>query len=213
MFSQIPVTDVAANANLVIINTQIASVLTALGTIEGTLGGLEGNSVENSATNIENTSTNVENLAESVTQSETMIAQLEEIQEIQEQLNTVKQAIKDAKQVKESLIYIVKIIRDTNYILTQTNSLKYRDGRRVFSSNDIDQINEVFDTVLNTVNGFMDVIQKVIKDDVFKMDEGNRLELILNMAEKIKIEFTRIHSKRIEFENSFRILTTTPIKG
>jgi hypothetical protein len=211
-FGQIPVTDVAANANLVILNTQISTMLATLGTIEGTIASVEGTMASVEGTGVENSATNGEALTESAAQGETMIEQLDQVEEIQKELEKVKKAIKDVKQVKNSLIYIVKIIRDTNYILGKINNLEY-EGHKIFNSNQISNINDEFDKILGIVNDLMEVIQKLVKDDIFKMDDGNRLKLLLDISEKIKNEYEKVHKKRMYLEKSFEKLIGKPIQG
>ena len=211
-YGQIPVTDVAANANLVIVNTQLATVntqlgtlLTAIGGVQGTLGTIEGTSAAIETTGASNDATNASNLTESIAQGETMVAQLEEMQEIQDQLSTIKEGVKNMKQIKNSLVYIFHIVKDTNYILTEANTLTVFD-LKVFNSNDINQLNEQFDVVLETVNTLMETIQNLVKDNMFKMDEGSRLDIILDVTAKIKEQYEKTHERRINFENDFKFL-------
>lgn len=180
-----PVNDVEANFKLNILNKNIVALLKTEG---------------------EDKINNGKNLKESIEQSKKMEKSLNQVEKIQESLKKVKNAIRDVNAVRTALMYTYKTVKDSYFILFEVNNMTYSNGKRLFESSDIQSINDSLDQVLNQMNTILSVIQKLVTDDVFKMDDGKRLELILSLNKSLKDNYDKVHAKAVimksDFENS-----------
>ena len=200
--SQIPVTDVAANANLVIINTQLATLIGTIGALEVTAASTE-------------VSTGTQ-LTETVAQGEAVLEQYEELAEIQEALKTVTTAIKSVSSVRKSIELSFKTTQDFLFIINNVDEIEMTVGNKtlkIFNQNNIDRLNQEFDDMVENNTHIVELISELVQDNVFKMEEGNRLQLLLELQKSLMKNYNFTHQKRLKFEKLFGKYINTPING
>jgi len=191
-FGQVPapVIDVKANSNLKFISKSISKLSGQIGKLLKTEG--------------ETKVTSGKNLKESVSQGEKM-------QQSLDALTKVTAAIKSVKAVKNGIMLIYNTVKDTYYIIYQMNNMKFNNGKKIFQSNDIEIINNDIDFILDEMNSVFDIIQKLVKDDVLKMDDGKRLELILSLNKDLKSCSNKVKYKVNRMKELFQDYLVEPI--
>jgi len=191
-FGQIPVTDAAANLELTALNATIGSLL---------------------STSSSNKASNAKTLKESLSQGKKMQKGLDKAQKVQEALKKVKSAIKDFQGVKKAVMLMYKTVQDTYFIIYQMNNMEFKSGRKLFDTNDINEVNDDIDLILDKMNDIIDVIQKLMKDDLLKMDDGKRLELILKLNNQLEDNYNLVHRKVISYKTDFKGLIVEPLNN
>ena len=191
-FGQVPapVIDVKANSNLKFISKSISKLSGQIGKLLKTEG--------------ETKVTSGKNLKESVSQGEKM-------QQSLDALTKVTAAIKSVKAVKNGIMLIYNTVKDTYYIIYQMNNMKFNNGKKIFQSNDIEIINNDIDFILDEMNSIFVIIQKLVKDDVLKMDDGKRLELILSLNKDLKSCSNKVKYKVNRMKELFQDYLVEPI--
>ena len=186
----VPVIDVKANSNLTFIGKSISKLSGQIGKLLKTEG--------------ETKVTSAKNLKESVSQGEKM-------QQSLDALTKVTAAIKSVKAVKNGIMLIYNTVKDTYYIIYQMNNMKFNNGTKIFQSNDIEIINNDIDFILDEMNSIFVIIQKLVKDDVLKMDDGKRLELILSLNKDLKSCSNKVKYKVNRMKELFQDYLVEPI--
>ncbi len=164
--AQIPVTDVAANSQLAILNSQLASII-SLNTKSGV--------------------TEVKGLGESYQQGQTIVKQYNEIKKVQQQLSTVTSYVQTFNGMNKALEYSFKSFSAFNSIINKLKNIKEFKGGKLDSSID------VLNSILQDNNEIINKVKKMLTSDGIKTDEGIRLKAIEDYTGLMKKNYKKLN--------------------
>ena len=164
--AQLPVTDVAANSQLVVLNSQLSAIL---------------------STNVETTATNAKSFVESISQGRTIVQQFEQIKNIQKELSTVTNYVQSFNGLKNAFKYSVRSYSLFGNIIKKLKNIKEYDDDKLSKTLD------VLNVILEDNSEIIDKVQKLLTSDGIKTDEGTRLMAIESLTKDIKKNYEKIN--------------------
>lgn len=164
VFAQIPVTDAAANTTLGLINTMLTQL--------------------NTTTTKEESSVYT-HLKEAYTQTEEMKEGNNKLNEITETYKKVRSTIKEVKLVRKNLEYYFGSLQAYANIINNLSKSENVSQKR------LEQFDNKMSDMLDSMKDFRNLTTDLIKDDYFEMDDGQRLQLLIDSSEKLKENYEK----------------------
>ncbi len=180
-YCQDPINGAAINAQLIELNGQISALV-----------GIETDQKVDGYTN----------LLKNTEQGRQLVENFKQIKKIQEDLQKVTSAIRDVNLVRKTLKYSFKTIQDFRDIINIANNANI-NGTKIFSPKSIENLLTSFSYINEQITGLQDDLTKLLKNNVFKMEEGTRLNLLSSINKRIMKIYENVSLRKAYYINTF----------
>ena len=181
LFGQIPVTDVAAN--------------TTLGLIQSML-------IQLNTTSTKEEASVYTHLKEAYKQTTEMKEGNSKLEQMNETFKKVRTSIKEVNLVRKNLEYYFGSLQAYANII---NNLRKNEH---VSKEKLAKFDNKMSEMLDSMKDFRDLTTDLIKDDYFEMDDGKRLQLLMDSSDKLKLNYEKFS----RLDNHLSKRSSTPIK-